>query len=158
MPVSQDEFRQALSHLASGVSVVTTKDARGNPFGITVSAFCSVSLAPPLVLVCIEKATGSHHAFKESNAFVVNILDSTQMNISEIFATPLDDKFENVANEPGVFGIPILTGVLANIECRLMHSYDAGDHSIFVGEVERSTVSEGEPLIYFEGEYRSLSR
>src|SRR4029078_12242659 len=96
MPVSQDEFKDALSRFASGVTVVSTKDAEGKLHGITVSAFCSVSLTPPMVLICIEKITTSHHAFEESGVFVVNILSSSQSWVSEKFADPLTDKFEGV--------------------------------------------------------------
>ena len=157
MPVSEDEFRNALSCFASGVSVVTTKDAAGNPHGITVSAFCSVSLDPPLVLICIEKTTASHNAFSESNAFVVNILDASQMHLSERFAAPSDDKFGDIDLQPGIEGIPVLIEALANLECRLRLTYDGGDHSVFVGEVEKTLVRNGEPLVYFRGEYGTVS-
>ena len=157
MPVTENEFRQALSCFASGITVVTTKDAVGDPHGLTVSAFCSVSLAPPLVLICIERATASHHAFTESQAFVVNILDASHTYLSEQFAAPSGDKFENVNIRPGIFGIPLLTDAIANIECRLLTAHNGGDHSIFVGEVETTTIKEGGPLIYFQGEYRALS-
>src|SRR5689334_7499490 len=96
MPVTQDEFRNALARFASGVTVVTTKDAAGNFHGITVSAFCSVSLDPPLVLICIEKATGSHYAFEESGLFNVNILSQEQAAVSERFASQMADKFDAV--------------------------------------------------------------
>ena len=91
MPVSEIEFRNALSRFASGVSVVTTRDRSGRFFGITVSAFCSVSLLPPLVLICIEKITASHFAFAESGAFVVNVLEHSQVDLSERFAAPAPD-------------------------------------------------------------------
>ncbi|MFT3746449.1 MAG: flavin reductase family protein [Pyrinomonadaceae bacterium] len=156
MPVSQDEFRRALSCFASGVNVVTTIDAAGELHGLTVSAFCSVSLAPPMVLICIEKTTASHFAFRESGAFVVNILDESQAALSEHFATPLTDKFVNVPYRTGIAGIPVLENTLANLECRIRHDFDGGDHSIFVGEVELATVREGLPLIYFQGGYRNL--
>ena len=157
MAVSEDEFRSALSCFASGISVVTTKDAAGDPHGITVSAFCSVSLDPPLVLICIEKTTVSHDAFTESNAFVVNILDESQMHLSERFAAPWDDKFDNIEIRPGIDGIPVLTGALANIECRVRQAMDGGDHSIFVGEVEKTLVRDGAPLVYFRGMYGTVS-
>ncbi|MFN3330515.1 MAG: flavin reductase family protein, partial [Pyrinomonadaceae bacterium] len=96
MPVSKEEFRAALSRFASGVTVVTTKNNKGKLFGITVSAFCSVSLEPPLVLICIDKKTGSHHAFHEAGRFIVNFLREDQQNLSEHFASPLDDKFSIV--------------------------------------------------------------
>lgn len=157
MLASEDEFRNALSRFASGVSVVTTKDAAGTLHGITVSAFCSVSLNPPLVLICIEKATASHSAFKESSAFVVNILDETQQHLSERFAAPAEDKFGDVEYRDGIEGIPVLDHTLANLECRLKHSFEGGDHSIYVGEVEKTTINDGQPLIYFAHDYRAVS-
>ncbi len=156
MPVSEDEFRRALSCFASGVTVVTTIDASGEVHGLTVSAFCSVSLAPPLVLICIEKTTASHFAFRESGAFVVNFLNESQVDLSEHFATPFADKFSVVASRPGILGIPILEDTLANLECRIKHDFDGGDHSIFVGEVETATAFSGSPIIYFQSDYRKL--
>jgi flavin reductase (DIM6/NTAB) family NADH-FMN oxidoreductase RutF len=156
MPVSQDEFRRALSCFASGVNVVTTIDAAGELHGLTVSAFCSVSLAPPLVLICIEKTTASHFAFLESRAFVVNILEESQAALSEHFATPLSDKFIDLAYRPGIAGIPVLENTMGNLECRILNDFDGGDHSIFLGEVELATVREGLPLIYFQGSYRTI--
>lgn len=156
MPVSQDDFRRALSCFASGVNVVTTIDAAGELHGLTVSAFCSVSLAPPLVLICIEKTTASHFAFRESRAFVVNILNEAQANLSEHFATPFRDKFSKVPYRRGLEGIPVLQDTLCNLECRIKHDFDGGDHSIFVGEVEHATVQDGLPLIYFQGGYRNI--
>lgn len=157
MPVSQDEFRNALSRFASGITVVSTKDAAGVLHGITVSAFCSVSLDPPMVLVCIEKTTASHYAFEESRVFVVNILDESQRGLSERFAAPFTDKFEDVEFEIGIDGVPLLRDALARLECRLEFAYDGGDHSIFVGMVENVTIQGGDPLIHFEGEYRTIA-
>jgi flavin reductase (DIM6/NTAB) family NADH-FMN oxidoreductase RutF len=157
MPVSQDEFRNALSLFASGVTVVSTKDAAGKLHGITVSAFCSVSLDPPMVLICIEKSTVSHYAFEESGVFVVNILRDSQADASERFAMPFPDKFEDLEYESGIEGVPVLKDTLASLECRLTFSYHGGDHSIFVGQVENVTAGEGEPLIHFQSEYRTLA-
>ena len=158
MPVSEDEFRHALSCFASGVNVVTTIDAAGELHGLTVSAFCSVSLSPPLVLICIEKTTASHSAFGESKAFVVNILNDSQAHLSEHFATPYADKFQSVDFRPGIHGIPILLNTLASLECRIRHDFDGGDHSIFIGEVERVRVNDGQPLVYFQSEYRKIKK
>ncbi len=157
MPVSQDEFRNALSRFASGVTVVSTRDAAGRPHGITVSAFCSVSLDPPMVLICIERTTASHYAFEESEVFVANILDETQRSLSERFAAPFTDKFEDVEFQPGLEGVPVLRDALTSLECRLKFAYHGGDHSIFVGEVEKVTVRDGKPLVYIEGEYTTIS-
>lgn len=146
-----------MSQFATGVTVVTTRDAAGRFHGITVSAFCSVSLDPPLVLICIARETWSHYAFRESGAFVVNFLASEQADISQRFASPLADKFSGVAFSVGKLGIPVLEGCLVNLECRLRDSTDAGDHSIFVGEVESANIQGGGPLVYFRSDYRDLT-
>lgn len=156
MPVSEEEFRQALSRFASGVSVVTTRGADGKPHGITVSAFCSVSLVPPQVLICIEKVTASHPAFLESRAYIVNILRRSQVDLSERFAAPALDKFGDIPFHPGIEGIPVLENALANIECRITHSFDGGDHTIFIGAVEKVVYHEDEPLIYYQSDYHAL--
>lgn len=156
MPVSREEFRRALSRFASGVTIITTRDASGRLHGITVSAFCSVSLEPPLIVVCIEKNTGSHYAFLESSAFVVNILDANQQFLSDRFASRIPNKFEGVAYQSGIGDLPVLDGALANLECVLVNHFEAGDHTIFVGQIEKARVSEGEPLVYFHGGYRKL--
>jgi flavin reductase (DIM6/NTAB) family NADH-FMN oxidoreductase RutF len=157
MPVTQDEFRAALGRFASGVTVVTTRDAEGELHGITVSAFCSVSLEPPMVLVCIEKIAGSHYALEESNIFVVNILAEGDDTVSELFASQAIDKFGNVGFTDGIEGVPVLDKALANLECRVKFSYHGGDHSIFVGDVERVRVADGDPLLYFRGRYGRFS-
>jgi flavin reductase (DIM6/NTAB) family NADH-FMN oxidoreductase RutF len=156
MPITNDEFRSALSRFASGVTVVTTKDADGRLHGITVSAFSSVSLDPPLILICIERSAGSHHAFQESGVFVVNILSSKQRHLSDRFASQLPERFDGVDMALNIDGIPVLSNCLANLECRVKLTADGGDHSIFIGEVENGSVYEGDPLIYFRGDYRTI--
>ncbi len=157
MPVGKEEFRTALSRFASGVTVVTTKNKDGKLFGITVSAFCSVSLDPPLVLICIDKKTGSHHAFHEAGCFIVNFLREDQQDLSNHFASSLDDKFSKVQHHINESGLPVLQDSLATLECKLIYSYEGGDHTIFVGEVEKTSVGEGNPLIYFRGQYRRIA-
>lgn len=154
--ISKNEFRQALGRFASGVTVVTAKDADGNLHGITVSAFCSVSLDPPLILVCIDKNTGSHRALIETDAFVVNVLRDDQQHLSEQFAAYLPDKFAAVEYQTGIDNLPVLENALANLECRLVNSHPNGDHTIFVGRIEQATINDGEPLVYFHGSYRKL--
>jgi flavin reductase (DIM6/NTAB) family NADH-FMN oxidoreductase RutF len=156
MPINKDEFRAALGRFASGVTVVTTKDASGRLHGITVSAFCSVSLEPPLVLVCIEKKAGSHDAFLQGSSFVVNLLNAEQKNLSNRFASHIANKFDGVPYRAGINDLPVLDGALANLECVLKYSYKAGDHTIFVGQIEKSHISDGAPLVYFHGSYREI--
>lgn len=156
MSITRDEFRHALGKFASGVTVVTTRAADGHLHGLTVSAFCSVSLEPPLILVCIQKTTGSYHAFQESKAFVVNVLSDSQKDVSNHFASHLEDKFQGVEYETGIEDIPVLKNCLVNLECRLANSYDGGDHTIFVGEIQKAHINDGNPLAYFHGNYREL--
>ena len=157
MPVDKAEFRTALSRFASGITVVTTRGADQRPHGITVSAFSSLSLEPPLVLICIEKKAAIHNAFNESGAFVANILAEDQERLSRLFASREADKFEGIAYRQGIEGVPVLEGSLASLECRIRHAYEGGDHTIFVGEVEATVTRDGQPLVYFKGGYARLS-
>lgn len=157
MTISKDDFRAALGRFASGVTVITSKDKSGWLHGITVSAFSSVSLSPPLILVCIDKNTGSHHAFEEIENFVVNVLREDQQHYSDLFASHLSDKFKQVEYLKTAEGVPVLKDALVNLECRLVNSHDEGDHTIFVGEITKSFVTDGNPLVYFHGNYRKLS-
>ncbi|MDQ2747730.1 MAG: flavin reductase family protein [Acidobacteriota bacterium] len=154
--INRNEFRAALGRFASGVTVITTVDKNGHRHGITVSAFCSVSLTPPLILICIEKTTGSHHAFVQNEFFAVNILRAGQQYLSDRFAAHLDDKFDGIEFYETERGIPVLKDVLVNLECRRVNAYDNGDHTIYVAAVERARLADGEPLVYFQGNYRQL--
>jgi flavin reductase (DIM6/NTAB) family NADH-FMN oxidoreductase RutF len=156
MPVTPDDFRAALSRFPSGITVVTSRGPAGDLHGITVSAFCSVSLNPPLILVCIEKTTGSHAAIKDTRLFVVNILAAGQDAMSERFSLPAADKFGGVGHRFGIGGVPVLADALVTLECRLENIFDGGDHSIFVAAVEGVSIRDGEPLVYFHGNYRDL--
>ncbi len=156
MPISKEDFRAALGRFASGITVVTSIDSEDRFHGMTVSAFCSVSLEPPLVLVSISKDTCSHQSIAESKKFVVNILSQEQEELSERFAAPIDDKFSETEYTKGEMGLPMINGALANMECRLVHSYEGGDHTIYVGEIENISISEGKPLVHFRGDYKGV--
>lgn len=157
MPISKDEFRSALGRFASGVTIVTTKTKEDKPIGITVSAFASVSLEPPLILVCIDKRASVHDILEEGHPFAVNILAEDQEILSRRFASKELDRFAGIGYTEGEAGVPILNGALATIECRVAHPYSGGDHTIIVGEVERIDVSDGKPLAYFRGGYVPLA-
>ena len=161
--LAPEDFRRVLGHFASGVTVVTTCDAQGRPAGLTASAFTSVSLAPPLILVCVARNAQSYAALSASDRFAVNILSSGQEAVSLRFASPPVaeswEKFEGVAHKPGTLGLPVLEGALAHLECSRVHTYPGGDHTIFVGQVEAAGCqSEGsaEPLLYYRGRYGRL--
>ncbi len=156
MAIGPDEFRRALGHFASGVTVVTTWDADGRPTGLTASAFTSLSLDPPLVLICVDHQAQSYGALKAHDRFAVNILSAEQEALSRRFASTEGNKFQGVAFEPGARGLPLLPAALAHIECRTVHTYPGGDHTIFVGEVEAASVRRGEPLLYYRGQYTRL--
>ena len=149
-------FRQALAQFASGVTVVATLDTEGRPQGLTVSSFCSVSLEPPLVLVCVDNRSETHAGFAHSGVFGVSVLGEDQREVSQRFATLGHDKnrFDFARGESGA---PLVPGAVAQIECRLHAAHDAGDHRIYVGEVVKVTVNTGRPLLYHAAGYRSLA-
>ena len=157
MPVDKQEFRGVMGHFATGVTVITTHDGNGQRFGLTANAVSSVSLEPPLVLCCVDKQSESHAAFGTSKVFTVNILTNDQEVLSRKFAKSGADKFEGVGYRIGQTGTPILNDVLAHLECEIRHQFDAGDHTIFVGEpIDVAMDQETEPLLYFRGGYRNL--
>ena len=156
MSVDAASFRQALGQFASGVTVVTTRDAAGRPLGLTVSAFCSVSLRPPLVLVCIDHRSEANAGMRESGLFAVNVLAADQEDVSRRFAAPGRGKLEGFAFAEGQHGLPLVPGALAHVECRVRSFHDEGDHAVWVGEVRALSAHPGRPLLYHAGEYRHL--
>ncbi|MGH7650807.1 MAG: flavin reductase family protein [Gemmatimonadaceae bacterium] len=158
MSVSPDEFRAVLGRFPSGVTVVTTKSFDGSDQGMTVSAFCSVSLEPPLVLICIEKNASAYEALTKSTGFVVNILSAKQEQIARRFAIVDIDRFQGVGYGRSQRGYAVLDDVLGIIECSTVATHDAGDHTIIVGEVEATTAETGSPLLYYRGGYAQLER
>jgi flavin reductase (DIM6/NTAB) family NADH-FMN oxidoreductase RutF len=158
LSVSSDEFRSILGRFPSGVTVVTTKGADGSDQGMTVSAFCSVSLGPPLILMCIEKTASAHEALTTAPAFIVNILSAKQEQIARRFAIVDIDRFEGVGFSRSGSGIAVLDDVLGVIECSRSALHDAGDHTIIVGEVEAGRAEIGAPLLYYRGGYAQLER
>jgi flavin reductase ActVB len=148
-------FRQALSQFAAGVTVVTTRCADGSPRGLTVTAFCSVSLDPPLVLVSIDNRSEAHDGFA-SGTFAISVLAEGQEEVSRRFAAPGPDKFAEgcVAGGNGLLLVP---DALAHLECRVVAVVPGGDHTIYLGQVESATVREGRPLVYHGRGYRRLA-
>ncbi len=136
MPVTKDEFRAAMSRFASGVTVVTAKAGDGKLEGITVSAFSSLSLDPPLIVICIDKRASIHDSLIEGRHFAVNMLGEDQEIISRRFASRDEDRFGGLGYREGPAGSPLLDGAICHVECRIAHTYPGGDHTIVVGEVE----------------------
>jgi flavin reductase (DIM6/NTAB) family NADH-FMN oxidoreductase RutF len=155
MPIDNARFRLAMSHFASGVTVVTTEQ-EGQPFGMTVASFASLSLHPLLVLVCIETSAKTHDAIIAAGKFGVSILGAEQSEISSKFASRGDDRFTGVDIVRGALDVPLIAGALTTIECRLHAQLPGGDHTIFVGEVVDVQTHEGDPLLYFRSGYREM--
>ena len=152
---SPPEFRLALSAFATGVTVVTARDAAtGLRFGLTANSFNSVSLTPPLVLWSLSRHAGSMPTFAQGSHYAIHILAAEQRELAERFATKDVDRFAGLQLSEGAGGAPILDGAMAVFECFNRSRYEEGDHVIFVGEVERCRRREGaQPLIYHGGRY-----
>lgn len=147
-----------MGHFATGVTVITTTDKAGTPFGLTANAFASLSLNPPLALICIDKGVQCYSCFEESKKFAVNVLSEDQVELSRRFATKGIEKFAGIKWHKSDSGIALLDGAIGAIECKVIHSYEGGDHTIYVGEIVHATASGGRPLLFFKGQYRRLSR
>lgn len=158
MPVSKHDFKLALAQFAAAVTVVTSKGDDGQLGGITVTAFSSLSLDPPLVLICIDKRARMHDRLDNAGHYIVNILAEDQEAVSNRFASRNEDPFAGIEYEPGLGGAPKLAGTVASIECRIVDRLKGGDHTIYVGEVDSSHVDESKsPLLYGRGGYKRLA-
>ena len=159
MSLDQDEFRSVLGRFATGVTVVTVAGKQGRDYGITVTAFTSLSLEPPLVLVCIDHDASILPAFTSASHFVVNVLAAHQEAIARRFSEPdADQRFEGLGFTRGQTGPAVLEDVLASLECRVVKSAVGGDHTIFIGEVEAASVRQDTPLLYYRGGYTQIER
>jgi flavin reductase (DIM6/NTAB) family NADH-FMN oxidoreductase RutF len=144
-------LRNALGRFATGVTVITTRTAKGKREGLTANSFAAVSLDPPLVSWSLKRLAPSFASFLASRHFAVNILAADQRELCRHFSTPRRDKFTGVAFEEGLHGAPILSGCLASFECRTENTFEGGDHMIFIGRVDRAVYRDGEPLIFSAG-------
>lgn len=151
--MNSQDLRRVLGHFATGVTVVTTRDEKGTPFGFTANAFTSLSLNPPLVLVCVDKKVKCYSCFDESRLFAVNILAEGQEDISRRFATKGIEKFAGVKWHKSKHGLALLDGALGYIECKVARSHEGGDHTIYVGEIVNASASGDRPLLFFKGKY-----
>jgi flavin reductase (DIM6/NTAB) family NADH-FMN oxidoreductase RutF len=156
-PITPDQFRAALGRFASGVTVITVETSEGDVHGMTANAFCSVSLHPPLVLVCVDHLAETYLHLRERGQFGVSVLKEEQEALSEFFADP--ERNPDAAYRLGIefrpmeSGIPVLKDALANLDCATVGAHSAGDHTIFVAEVREIALGEGSPLLYFRGRY-----
>lgn len=156
-PLDKSEFRRLLGHFATGVTIITTFDSAKRPFGMTANAVTSLSLVPPLMLVCVDKGADCYACFEGSKVFTVNVLAESQEALSRRFATKGIEKFEGVGYRLGQNGCAILEDAVAHMECHVTQTIDGGDHTIYLGEVEAGDATEVAPLLFYRGGYRKLA-
>jgi len=156
MPLDEARFRHTMSQLVTGVTIVTARVPRGRAVGITASSVTSLSLDPPMLLVCVGRDAEIHDVLLEAERFGVNVLAAGQVALARRFADRGRQHLEEgeLTTSPG--GAPLLPGSLARIECRRRGRLDGGDHTIITGTVEWSDVTAGKPLCYFGGRYTEL--
>ena len=158
MPIEKNDLRRAMGHFATGVTVITTRSEEGQPFGLTANAVSSLSLEPPLILICVDKSADTYPYFDRSKVFALNILSEDQETISRRFATSGIEKFEGIGYHENEMGCAILDQAVGHLDCRIVNSFDAGDHTIYIGEVDSVGLTEFPPLLFFRGGYRKLAR
>jgi len=150
--VGQDQFKHVIGHFASGVSIITVAN-NGVDFGLTASAVSSVSVDPPMLLVCVNKSTGTCHAISETGSFTVNIVKEEQKELALRFARANTDKFSGVDFSYGELGNPVLKDTLAYLECRVVEEITGGTHSVFLAEVQSANAGDGNPMVYYRGKF-----
>ncbi|MCS6953268.1 MAG: flavin reductase family protein [Bryobacterales bacterium] len=154
--VNRDSFRRACAKFPTGVAIATVNGADGAPHGLTVNSFTSVSLSPPLVLICVDHAAAVLRHFRAAQCFGINVLRESQRELSVHFARKGHDRFDGMEWTPGATGAPLLAGVLASLECVVEKTVEAGDHTIFIGKVVAAAAHPGRPLVYYESGYHTL--
>lgn len=150
------KLRNAFGSFVTGVTVITGRDAHGNPVGMTANSFSSVSLDPPLALWSIAKTATAFEIFHQAAHFTIHVLHSGQEQLSRQFAAKNTDKFANTVHELGVADVPRLTDYAARFECAVEHRYPGGDHIILVGRILAFDHTEKEPLVFYKGQYKTL--
>lgn len=156
--IDPDSFRAALGRFASGITIVTARDGQGRDHGMTVSAFSSISLEPPLVLVSIGHEASMHDLLKEVRQIGISVLSTNQEALSRRFADPESDRFDGVGYTRGESGVALLDDALVHLECSVTARHEAGDHTLMICGVDRAAASDGRPLLYYRGGYAQLER
>ena len=156
--IDPDLFRSVLGRFATSVTVLSARDAAGKDHGMTVSAFSSVSLNPPLVLACVDKTASIYPTLFKTDVIGISILNEHQEACSRRFAEKDADRFDDLEIVRGEHGVALLKDAHAHLECRIVTRHDAGDHTIFIAAVERAVPFDGRPLLYYRGGYAQLER
>jgi flavin reductase (DIM6/NTAB) family NADH-FMN oxidoreductase RutF len=155
--LSSEEFRRVCARFPTGVAIAGVMDSQGTPHGLTVSSFTSVSLTPPLILICLGHQASSIEIFRTASHFSIGVLGEDRRDLAARFARQGHDRFDGLEWRRGEFGAPLLAGVLAEMECAVHSRVPAGDHDILIGEMLRGQVHKGDPLLHYASRYRRLA-
>ena len=156
MSVDRALFLEAMGRFPTGVTIVTTVDQHGQPWGFTASSFASLSLQPPRILVCLDASANCHPSFASADGFAVNILGVEQEDLARHFATKMADKFSGRNFEPGELRLPLLPDAVATLECRTAGRFPGGDHTILVGEPVAIRLRSGSPAVFYHHRFWRL--
>ena len=156
MTIDPQEQKRIMGKFATGVTVASTR-LGDNTWGMTANAVTSLSLEPPLILLCVKREGQSHANFAESGIFALNILAADQQTISDRFAFKGPKDFSDLETTTAETGAPVLTGALGWVDCRIVNTVAAGDHDMFIGEIVAGAARDGQPLVYFSGGYSQLN-
>jgi flavin reductase ActVB len=148
--VPEGLFRDAMSRFASGVTIVTTRAPDGRPYGFTASSFASLSLHPPLVLVCMGNRSSAYEIFMQADRFAVSVLAEGQEDLAHLFSRPGQDRFGDPAVKDGPLGLPVADGALARMHCAMDSRLPSGDHAILIGRPQWIDVAPGRPLVHYD--------
>jgi flavin reductase (DIM6/NTAB) family NADH-FMN oxidoreductase RutF len=151
-PFDREAFRDVIGHFTTGVTIVTVR-REGTDYGVTVSAVSSLSLEPPMLLVCLNRSSRTQGAISLARSFAVNILREDQAELARLFATSRDDKFDGIRLRRGQLGHPLLEGALAHVDCVITEEAVGGTHTVFLAEVKWAERFEGSPLVYYRGQF-----
>lgn len=151
--IDRMDLRQAFGRFGTGVTVITTRAPDGTPIGVTANSFNTVSLEPPIVLWSLSIKSPSLELFRAAGHFAVNVLTLDQLDLSQRFSSPTENKFTGVEFSDGFAGVPVITGCAATIECAVVNEHVVGDHVLFLGQVERYAYEHAAPLLFFNGKY-----
>ncbi len=157
--LTPDTFRKACGHWTTGVAIVTTIDVDGKPYGLTMNAVTSLSLTPPLFLICVDNRSDTLEPLRRSGVFCINVLAQGQQDLCMAFAKKGENKFDKIPYASAATGAPILAGHLMAMDCEVTQMFEGGDHKIFVGEVKTISLNEdpdSEPLIYYRGSFANV--
>ena len=155
--IQPNDLRAFAGHFPTGIAVITVRDSQGKCFGITMNSVTTLSLTPPLVLICLDNRSNTLTALADSDHFCLHYLAAHQEDISNLFASKNEDKFSTINYSISDLGCAVIDDVMAYGECQVMNRYPGGDHTIIIGQIQTATVQGGEPLVYYRGGYAAVS-